>query len=278
LAKYYDEITRFDHYVGQVLAELKKQKVLDNTIVIVMADNGRAFPHSKTRVNDRGLKTPFIAFWPKGLGTKSRVCNSLVSSIDIAPTLLELAVVNIPETVQGVSFGSLLKNPEKPFRNYVFAEHNWHDYEAHERMVRSNDFLYILNSRPNLTNLGPADVVGSPSFKDLLEGQKNGALSPEQSEIFIQPRPTEELYENSTDPEQFDNVVAKPKFQEKLVELRLVLKNWMGETADNIPDNLTPDWYEKPFGNIKKTVHGQRGEMPGQKTDAVTLKKTLKIF
>lgn len=278
LAHYYDEIARFDHYLGLVVAELKNQKVLDNTIIVVMADNGRAFPHSKTRVNDRGMKTPFIAFWPKGLGTKPRVCNSLVSAIDIAPTLLELASAKIPETVQGVSFMKLLKNPDKSFRNYVFAEHNWHDYEAHERMVRTKDFLYILNSRPKLTNLGPADAVGSPSFKDLLEGKKNGTLSSEQSEIFIQPRPVEELYKNSTDREQFENIAAKPEFQEKLVELRLVLKNWMAETADNIPENLTPDWYEKLPGYVKTPAHGKRGEMPGKKTDAVKLKKTLIIF
>jgi N-sulfoglucosamine sulfohydrolase len=48
LAAYYDEIKRFDHYVGQIVAELKRQKVLDNTLIIVMADNGRPFPHSKT--------------------------------------------------------------------------------------------------------------------------------------------------------------------------------------------------------------------------------------
>ena len=278
LANYYDEIARFDHYVGLVVAELKKQKVLENTIIIVMADNGRAFPHSKTRVNDRGMKTPFIAFWPDGIGTKPRVCASLVSAIDIAPTLLELASANVPETIQGVSFRALLKNPEKSFRNYVFAEHNWHDYEAHERMVRTKEYSYILNSRPKLTNLGPADAVGSPSFKDLATGYEKGNLSDEQAEIFLQPRPTEELYQNSSDPNQFKNLAVHPEFQNKLVELRQVLKNWMAETADNIPENLTPDWYEKLPGYVKTTHHGQRGEMPGKKTDAVKLKKTLKIF
>ncbi len=277
LAYYYDEITRFDHYVGLVVAELKKQKVLENTFIMVMADNGRAFPHSKTRVNDRGMKTPFIAFWPNEIGTKPQVCNSLVSAIDIAPTLLELASAKIPETVQGVSFGALLKTPEKSFRNYVFAEHNWHDYEAYERMVRTKDFLYILNSRPKLTNLGPADAVGSPSFKDLATGYEKGNLTSAQSEIFLQPRPTEELYENSSDPDQFQNLAAKPEFQEKLVELRLVLKNWMAETADNIPENLTPDWYEKLPGYVKTPAHGQRGEMPGQKTGAVKLIQKIKI-
>ncbi len=68
LAKYYDEIARFDRYIGLVIGELRKQGILENSIIIVMADNGRPFPHSKTRVNDRGMKTPFVLFWPKVIG------------------------------------------------------------------------------------------------------------------------------------------------------------------------------------------------------------------
>ena len=54
LAKYYDEIHRLDQYIGLVYEELVKQDVIKNTVLIIMADNGRPFPHSKTRVNDRG--------------------------------------------------------------------------------------------------------------------------------------------------------------------------------------------------------------------------------
>ncbi len=167
LAAYYDEIARLDNYIGLVSEELKLQGIAENTVIIIMADNGRPFPHSKTRVNDRGLKTPFILYWPAGIGTKPVVCNSLLSSVDIAPTILQLASQEIPETIQGISFASLLRNPAKELRTYVFAEHNWHDYEAHERMVRTRDHLFILNSRPAFPQLGPADAIGSLSFNEL---------------------------------------------------------------------------------------------------------------
>jgi arylsulfatase A-like enzyme len=269
LAHYYDEIARFDNYIGLVVAELKQQNVLDNTLILIMADNGRAFPHSKTRVNDRGMKTPFVAFWPKGIGEKPKSCTSLVSAIDIAPLILELAGAKIPESVQGVSFVKLLKNPEKPFRNFVFAEHNWHDYEAHERMVRTKDFLFILNSRPQFTNLGPADAVGSPSFTDLLTLKEEGKISAEQAEIFIEPRLTEELYKNAEDRDQFNNLAFSDKYLEKQKELKQVLLEWMDETGDNIPEKLTADWYEKLPGYIKTSSHGIRGEMPGTQNNAV---------
>ena len=94
LANYYDEITRFDHYIGEVVKELKIQGQFDNTVIIVMADNGRPFPHSKTRLNDQGIKTPFIIHYPNILKNNS-ISKSLISSIDIAPPILDLANIEI---------------------------------------------------------------------------------------------------------------------------------------------------------------------------------------
>ena len=176
LAQYYDEIKRFDHYIGKVEKELETQGVLENTLIIIMADNGRPFPRDKTRLYDSGIKTPFIVSWPKGISVKGAVCASLVSAVDIAPTVVALSQSKQPISYQGKSFEDLLKSPSEKFRNFVFAEHNWHDYEAHERMVRSLDFMYILNSRPHLANQGPLDAVRSPSFAELVEYRDSSKL------------------------------------------------------------------------------------------------------
>lgn len=111
IVSYYNEIARFDYYVGEVRKELERQGVFDNTILIIMADNGRPFPRCKTRVYDSGMKTPFIVSWPKGMKHKGSVSNSLISSIDIAPTLLELAGVEIPNNMQGLSFSVTTQVP-----------------------------------------------------------------------------------------------------------------------------------------------------------------------
>ncbi|HUX96979.1 MAG TPA: sulfatase [Bacteroidales bacterium] len=271
LASYYDEIARFDSYVGFVFEELEKQNVADNTFIIIMADNGRPFPHSKTRVNDRGLRSPFIAYWPGGLGTRAKVCNSLVSSIDIAPTILSIAGLEIPESVQGVSFKKLLKNPAMEFRNYVFAEHNWHDYEAHERMVRTRDFLYIFNSRPQYPQMGPADAIGSLSFLDLDSLRKCNSLTKNQSDIFIAPRENEELFDCLTGPDQFDNIAGSIEHKKELDQLRTILKEWMEVTGDNVPENLTKDWYEKLPGYIKTESFNIRGEPVDKKYNATQI-------
>ena len=268
LAQYYDEIFRFDHFIGQVVEQLSAQNALQNTVIIIMADNGRPFPHSKTRVNDRGMKTPFLVYWPQMIG-QQKTSNSLISAIDIAPTLLSLAGAEVPASMQGVSFEKLLKDPSLPFRNQVYAEHNWHDYEAHERMVRNKDFMYIRNARPMKPQLGPADAVGSPSFRDLREVRATESLTAIQADIFATPRPVEELYHLASDSLQLHNIAADPTYQVHLEAMRKLLETWMEETGDDTPSTLTQDWYTHEPGYIKTKYHGIRGTMPGADRNAI---------
>ena len=269
IASYYNEIARFDFYIGEVVQELKRQGIEKNTLIMIMADNGRPFPRSKTRVYDSGMKTPFIVKWDDGILRPGSISKSMVSVIDIAPTLLEIAGVKSPAEFQGRSFATLFEKPEFNFRQYVFSEHNWHDYEAHERMVRSKNFMYVLNSRPNLSNHGPADSNNSPSFTDLKDLRNKGKLSHAQNDIFIVPRPYEELYDCDKDPLQMLNVASLPEYQQELKALRATLANWRKETKDDTPENLTKDWFDretgKPLGKDKQT----RGQMPGIKAKAL---------
>jgi arylsulfatase A-like enzyme len=271
LAKYYDEIFRWDKFIGLVYAELEKQGVAANTLIIIMADNGRPFPHNKTRVNDRGLRTPFIVHWPAGVGTTARVSEALLSSIDIAPSILELAGLEVPKIFQGRSFVKLLKNPESEFRNYVFAEHNWHDYEAHERMVRTGEFMYILNSRPRFSQLGATDITRSPSFAELDSLYKVGRLSREQADIFVAPRSAFELYNCIDDPYQFENLAGLKRYVKEQLKLSKTLSEWMKETGDNIPENITKDWYERVPAYGKTPEINMRGEPVDLKYNATRI-------
>jgi arylsulfatase A-like enzyme len=269
LASYYNEISRFDFYIGEVVKELERQGIEENSLIIILADNGRPFPRSKTRVYDSGMKTPMVIRWGKGITTPGSVSNSLVSVIDIAPTLLEVAGIKPTESFQGKSFGNLFTNPESDHREFIFAEHNWHDYEAHERMVRSKDFLYVLNSRPNLSNPGPADSNGSPSFEDLKNLRDKGELTHAQNDIFMVPRPKEELYCYKTDPMQISNIASLPQFQKELIKMRSEMERWRAETLDNTPNNLTKDWFDRETGERLGEEKQIRGEMPGAESGAI---------
>jgi arylsulfatase A-like enzyme len=270
LAYYYDEIQRLDRYVGEVKDELKNQQVLDNTLIIVMADNGRPFPRAKTRVYDSGMKTPFVLSWAAGLKAGGLESNSLISVIDIAPTFLELAGLQVGPTFQGISFAKTLQNPETEHRQYIFAEHNWHDYEAHERMVRSKHFMYVVNNRPNFPNQGPADSNRSPSYQDLKTVRDQGRLSAAQADVFLTPRPHEELFDCLNDPEQLSNIASNEKYQETLDDLRFVMRRWVVETGDDVPENLTGSWYDTETGD-RLEVEQIRKEMPGTRAKATEI-------
>ncbi len=248
LASYHNEVTRFDHFVGRTVAELMSQGVLDNTLLLVMADNGRPFPRAKTRLHDTGMKTPFVVHWPEGIRQGSGERLALVSAIDIAPTVLELAGVRAAETMQGISLVPVLQ-ADIQVRRFAFSEHNWHDYEAHGRSVRDQTgHLYIRNARPGKAWLGPADAVSSPAHRELKNRRDAGSLTPEQADLFLEPRPAEELYFTPDDPRQVANRVGDRESAGKLGELRGIMDRWQEETGDTVPSEFTKDFYDRETG------------------------------
>ncbi|UYQ90953.1 sulfatase [Chitinophaga horti] len=265
--RYYEEVSRFDAYVGKVVEELKAQNILDNTFIVVMADNGRPFPRNKTRMYDEGIKTPFVLHWPAGITGVNQSSASLLSVIDIAPTLLELAGIAPVASIQGRSFKKLLTDPKAKFRNYVFAEHNWHSFKAYERMVRTDQYVYIENGLPELSNVGATDIMGGASGKELKKHHQQGTTTPLQSAIFQVPQPRYELYDYVKDKDQLVNLYGRKGYTARQQQLAKVLRTWQTETGDDQPDDLTPDWSDR-WSNKAVDQKGTRGTMPGQRLNA----------
>jgi len=257
LGQYYDEVSRMDEYVGKVVAELKRQGELDNTFVLVMADNGRPFPRCKTTLYDSGIRTPFIVHWPSKIKT-GFVNKDLVSSVDIAPTILELAGINNStnhkDTFQGKSFVPLLSSTGQSTREYVFAEHNWHDYAAHDRSVRDKRYLYIRNSFPEFPATPPADAVRSLTYNAMQQLESEGKLTPQQRQCFVVPRTAEELYDLEQDPYSLNNIIADPTSVAVKSRLSGELDKWIARTADKIPTPLTPDRFHRRLGTRLTTA------------------------
>ena len=274
LAAYYHEISRWDYYVGKVKEELGRQGIYDNTVIIIMSDNGMPFPRAKTRVYDSGMKTPLVIQWP-GYINEGITSSSLVSAVDIAPTIIDIAGIKMPDYFQGKSFKSLLKTPEMPFRQFVYSEHNWHDYEAHERMVRSLRYLYVRNNRPNLSNGGPADSKRSDSQVALDSVRRLGLLTAAQTDNFVVPRPVEELFDTSVDEDQLCNLASMAAYNDTLLYYRQQLQSWIDQTGDDIPKILTGDGFDRNTGELLHDVPAfnrvKRGEMPGSNRGALSL-------
>ena len=248
LASHANEVTRLDHFVGRVVAELGRQGLLRNTLLLITADNGRPFPRGKTRLHDSGMKTPLVAHWPAGIRQNGAARASLVSAIDLAPTILDVAGVKPPETFQGVSLRPLLADPAARARRFAFSEHNWHDYAANARAVRDGEYLYIVNFQPDAPWQGPADSVRSPSHAALQAAEAAGTLSAAQRDVFLSPRPREELYHNAGDPDQLKNLADAPAHASALQRLRDVMQKWRDDTADSVPANPSVDAFDRKSG------------------------------
>lgn len=263
LARYYDEIARMDGQIGRFLAELERRGARDHTLIVFLSDNGAPFPRAKGTLYDAGVRTPLIVNWPDRIEAGSRY-HGLTSVVDLAPTLLDLVNHPVPDTMQGQSILPTFFDQEVPGREYVYSERNWHDTDEHIRSVRTERYRLIQNAYVELPHGTPADIGGSPSFRSLIEGKKEGSLTHAQSRLFEVPRPRIELYELAEDPWETDNVAAGGDHWENARELAQQLNSWMEATGDFPPhlrvrddhtDRMTGVWFSKeipPMRNLRE--------------------------
>jgi N-sulfoglucosamine sulfohydrolase len=267
LAHYYDEIMRLDYHVGEVVRELARQQVLDETVIVFLTDNGRPFPRAKTRLYDEGIKTPLIIRAPAAVPRPGRTA-ALASAIDLAPTILELAGVARPATFQGVSLRPVLRDPDATVRDYVFAEQNWHNFTAHVRMVRRGNLVYMRNAWPDLPLPGASDTFYTPSAEALKTLRATGRLTGLQADVFLAPRPAEEFYDLTRDPWQQENLALAAEPPAGLAQLRAVLDRWTAETGDTVPARPTASNIDLATG---RRLELRRGDPPGAAAGATRI-------
>ena len=245
-ASYCDEVRRFDRYVGAVVAELKAQAVFENTLILVLADNGRPFPRSKTTLYDNGMQTPLVVHWPAGKFKAGSVSESLVSSIDLAPAILEAAGLPLAAQLQGHSLLPICRDPEVETREFLFGERNWHVQRACGRLVRQRDWVYMRDYTPGSYSFQMVNHKDG-SYAELLRLQAEDQLSAAEAEVFSTDRPEELLFNVVEDPKQLNNLAANPEHQQTLQTLRRALDNWQARTGDSIPEleQMTPDRHDR---------------------------------
>jgi N-sulfoglucosamine sulfohydrolase len=234
LALYYDAVARMDGEIGRMLKVLEERKLLENTLVIFLSDNGAPFPREKGTLYDPGTRTPLIFSWPRVIRAGSVFDLGLVSTVDLAPTILEVAGGSPPKAMQGRSFRSMLTDPKSyAGRTYVFSERNWHDCDEHQRAVRTTRFKLIrTDAYTDLPLCTAADIGASPSFLALRAGVRAGRLTVAQKRLFESPRARIELYDLAADPWELRNVADDPRYAKEARELAAVLQEWMEQTGD----------------------------------------------
>jgi N-sulfoglucosamine sulfohydrolase len=244
IAKMYDNIATLDSVVGSLIAELKREGELENTIVFFWGDHGDGLPRAKRWLYDSGLNIPLIISYPSGIKSGT-VDDRLISSIDFGPTVLSLAGVPVPAHMQGIPFlGDQAGTP----RDAVFAARDRVD-ESYDmiRSVRTKEYLYIRNYYPNEPfSIWVPYLSNMPIYKEMLRLDSEGKLTGSQKSWFAYSRPPEELYDVKNDPYQVKNIINDPKLKQVLEEMRKRQRQWTLETGDmghmNEPEMIEQMW------------------------------------
>lgn len=228
-AAYLDSVRVTDHMIGEVVARLESEGVLDNTIVLFMTDHGISHARGKQFMYDEGLHVPLVVAGP-GIGN-GIVRDDLVEHIDLAALSLGAAGIEIPSWMQG---RDIFADGYEP-RVAAFAARDRCDETVdHMRSVRTNQFKYIRNFLPERPYLQPNGYKDNKEIiKALRAWGEEGKLDEVKSLILAETRPPEELYDVLADPHEIKNLADDPAYAETLAELRGQLNLWMEETGDH---------------------------------------------
>ena len=251
---YYCEVQRFDRETGQILAQIERAGRLDNTLVVMTGDNGTPFPRAKANLYGWGCRQPLAIRWPERV-RRGHTVDEFAGLADLCPTFLEAAGLKPSPEMTGRSLLPLLEGRRDP-REHVFLERERHaDVRAGRlgypmRAVRTRDFLYIRNLRPDRWPAGDpprfGDVDGGPT-KDYMLERRDERPFQRLFDLAFGKRPAEELYDLKNDPHEMDNVAGDSRYAAAKARLRAVLDRWMRDTADPRAVRDEDPWDTYPY-------------------------------
>jgi N-sulfoglucosamine sulfohydrolase len=237
IARNLSNVMRMDSITGTIIRQLKEDGLYENTIIFFYSDHGDGLPFVKREVYDRGLRVPLIVRIPekfriKGSKSAGSVDNQLISFVDLAPTILSLANIPLPGYLQGQAFLGIHQAASP--RKYVFAARDRMDIQVDRvRAVGDGRYKYYRNFMPEKPYY--QDLVyrkSIPMLQEMLQLRDAGKLNATQMMWFRTTKPTEELCDTQTDPHEFSNLVGKPQYKAKLVELRAQMDAWLKKVGD----------------------------------------------
>ncbi len=235
-AQYYDKVEDMDAWVGEKLRELEESGLAESTIVFYYGDNGGVLPRSKRYVYETGTRVPLIIRIPekfkhlfpaKKSGSK---IDRLVSFVDLAPTLLSIAGINISDYYQGNAFLGSQKT-EDPEYAFMFRGRMDERYDM-SRAVRDSKYRYIRNYMPHRIYAQHLEYLWrAPSTRSWEQAYLSGNCNETQS-VFWNSKPAEELYDTENDPWEVNNLATDPDYADIVNRMRTANREWMTRVKD----------------------------------------------
>ncbi len=244
------EIEYFDQHLQKMINLLKEKGELENTLVVVTADNGMPFPRIKGQEYEYSNHLPLAVMWPSGIKNTGRTVDDFVSFIDFAPTFLELARLDAEnagmQPIQGKSltdiFYSVKDHNIIQERDHVLIGKERHDVGRPNdqgypiRGIITKEYLLIKNFNPERWPAGNPETGylncdGSPTKTVNLDAKENPATAKFWQWNFGK-RPEKELYNRKTDPDCMNNLADVPEYQNILKKLENQLVTELEQQQD----------------------------------------------
>lgn len=233
-ANHYDAVKITDNRVGEILKKLKKNNLLENTIVFFFSDHGMRLTRNKQFLYDGGIHVPLIVAWYSKQTNKLNsggIIDDLISGLDIGTTSLGLAGIDIPDYMEGIDIFSDDYIP----REYVISVRDRCDFTIDRiRSVRTKKYKYIRNfmtDRPYM-QLTYMDLQKEGFVQRMKELYEKAKLNSVQARFMAKERPAEELYDLKADPFEINNLAYNQEFKDVLKQYSDILDSWMKKTND----------------------------------------------
>ena len=238
-ARYLDLNTEVDRSIGEFIAQLEADGVLDDTFIFYYGDHGGVLPGSKGYVYERGLHVPLVVYVPKNwrhlvpASPGSRV-DGFVRFIDLGPTVLNLAGVAVPDQMDGRPFlgpGVDLKALGARKKAFSYADRFDEKYDF-VRALRVGKYKYIRSYQPfNFDGLHNFYRYRMLAYQEWREMSKSGKLNAAQDQFF-RARGPEALYDLEADPHEVDNLAVNGRKKGMMKKMRKALQ----KQVKNMPD------------------------------------------
>ena len=225
---YYKNIEDDNKQLGKIMQMVDKYKLRDNSVFFYASDHGIS---GKFGLSEEGLKVPFIVRWPEKVKASS-TNNTLLTFVDVLPTILDISNSKTPESIDGKSFKAVLKGDTEEIHEYVYGVATKQNIQKCKvfpsRMIRGQKYKLIKNFNALEvveSNLGTHEAVnayiklGAESFPNI---------------------PYEELYDLKNDPYQIKNLASDPKYFVIKEKLSTELESWMASQSDFLINHKMP--------------------------------------
>ena len=236
---YHNHHKDVDKEIGKFIKKLEDENLLDNTIIFYYADHGGVLPRSKGYIYESGLNVPLVVRVPEKFKKLSPFkagsrTSTFVEFVDLVPTVLSLAGIEIPRSIDGKPFlGKKLKKSKLEKQNTTFGYADRFD-EKYDlvRSVRVGKYKYIRNYQPfNVDGLYNFYRYKMLAYKEWYKLFQDGKLNEVQSQFF-KPRAPEALYNIDEDPHEIKNLAKDKNYIEILLDLRTKLNDHLVSIND----------------------------------------------